>query len=171
MRERRLWWLISMLVAAPVAVFVAGTVSVVESSGVSPSALDSPVVVGTGWRSIRLPALLAAETGQRGWKTAYHKGHVPETFKSQGSIHSGWNLCLQGSTRMSCPLTKSSVHTEHANPLSTFGSPVSTVPCVGCTEPVAASVLTTSDPSLTAPSGFTTAALSLECAEPVAMAS
>ena len=47
---------------------------------------------------------------------------MPETLSSQGSIHSGWNLWLQGRTRTSWPLAKSSVQTEQARPWSAFAS-------------------------------------------------
>ena len=53
-----------------------------------------------------------------GGEGAYHSGQVPDTFSSHGSIHSGWNLWLQGSTLVSCPFTKSSVQTEQASPAS-----------------------------------------------------
>lgn len=48
----------------------------------------------------------------------YHNGHVPLTLSSQGSTHSGWNLWLHGSTRMSWPFSKSSVQMEHPRPSS-----------------------------------------------------
>lgn len=47
---------------------------------------------------------------------AYHRGHVPDMLRSQGSIHAGWNLWLQGSKRMSSLLTKSSRQMEHPRP-------------------------------------------------------
>jgi hypothetical protein len=46
---------------------------------------------------------------------AYHNGQVPDTFRSQGSMQAGWNLWLQGRTRTSSPVMKSSVQIEHPN--------------------------------------------------------
>lgn len=43
---------------------------------------------------------------------------MPLTFRSHGSTHAGWKRWSQGNTRMSSPLTKSSVQIEHAVPLS-----------------------------------------------------
>lgn len=43
----------------------------------------------------------------------YHNGQVPDTLTSHGSTHSGWNLWLQGRTRRSWPLMKSSVQIGH----------------------------------------------------------
>lgn len=43
----------------------------------------------------------------------YQRGQVPDTFISHGSIHSMWNWWLQGSTRRSWPLIKSSVQIGH----------------------------------------------------------
>lgn len=51
----------------------------------------------------------------------YHSGQVPDTLISQGSIHCGWNLWLQGSTRTSSPRVKSSVHIEQPS-LSSLGA-------------------------------------------------
>ena len=48
-------------------------------------------------------------TGAEWVRVSYQRGHVPDTLSSHGSTHSGWNWWLHGSTRRSCPLTKSSV--------------------------------------------------------------
>lgn len=43
----------------------------------------------------------------------YQRGQVPDTFINHGSMHSMWNWWLQGSTRRSWPLMKSSVQIGH----------------------------------------------------------
>lgn len=78
--------------------------------------------------------------------STYHSGHVPETFRSQGSMHSGWNLWLHGSTLTSWPFVKSSVQTEHARPLSALAS-VEVSPSGRLPVAAAFSVVTFSEPS------------------------
>ena len=46
---------------------------------------------------------------ESGCRSILHSGQVPLTFRSQGSMHAGWNLWSQGRTRRSWPTSKSSV--------------------------------------------------------------
>lgn len=92
---------------------VAGGCVGVESSGLALEAEESFEV--TGRRSTRLEMVLV--TGLQDWgrkwlRWTYHNGHVPDTFNSHGSTHSGWNLWSQGRTRRSWPFSKSSVQME-----------------------------------------------------------
>lgn len=48
-----------------------------------------------------------------GRRSTRHSGQVPDTFRSHGSTHSGWNLWSHGKTRRSWPFSKSSVQMEH----------------------------------------------------------